>query len=163
MAQTLNSLFPFSTLAIKGAMVFPVALEFEAPLQAGKYVFSEATTPAQKFGKLTQNRAGVIAGVMISANCRPEDFAANAEKIELQILHEGNETPANMSPFPFSTFQDGDNFQEVLRLTTATTQNEQWFRLAVNGTVRQLPNMSENVLRLKIAFNYIRVPENFFA
>lgn len=163
MAQTLNSLFPFSTLAIKGATVYPITVEFEAPIIAGKYVFSEATTPAKKFDcKLMQDQAGVIAGVMISANCTPEDFAQNSETLKLQILHGGNNTPANMNPFPFSTFQDGENFQEIMRITSATKLNEEEFKLAVTGNVRQIANMFENVLRLKVSFNFIRVPEKFF-
>lgn len=163
MAQTLNSLFPFSTLAIKGATVFPTKVEFEAPLVAGKYVFDESTTPAQKFDcKLMQEQAGVIAGVRISANCTQEDFAANAENLTLQILHGGNETPVNMNAFPFSTFQDGDNFQEIFVPTGFNTLPEEEFKLAVNGSVRQISGMLENVLRLKISFNFIRVPKNFF-
>ena len=163
MAQTLNSLFPFSTLPQKGVTVYPVAVEFEAPIIGGKYVFSEATTPAVEFGKLMQKQAGIIAGVMISANCTPDDFAQNSETLKLQILHGGNNTPANMSPFPFSTFQDGENFQESFKITSATVLQEDSFKLAVTGSVRQIANMYENVLRLKIAFNYMRAPLSFFA
>jgi hypothetical protein len=77
-------------------------------------------------------------------------------------LHGGNNTPANMNPFPFSTFQDGENFQEIMRITSATTLNEEEFKLAVTGNVRQIANMYENILRLKVSFNFIRVPEKFF-
>lgn len=161
MANTLNSLFPFSTLPIKGATVYPVMVEFEAPIIAGKYVFSKQTTPAKDIEHLNQEQAGIIAGVMISANCTSEDFAANCETLRLQILHGGNETPVNMSAFPFSTFQDGQNFQENFSITGASTNNEDMIKLSVTGTVRQIANMQENVLRLKIAFNFIRAPKKF--
>jgi hypothetical protein len=49
-----------------------------------------------------------------------------------------------------------------MRITSATTLNEEEFKLAVTGNVRQIANMYENILRLKVSFNFIRVPEKFF-
>jgi len=159
MAQTLNSLFPFSLLSSEKVDICPSVVTFEAPIIAGEYVFSEATTPAQDFGELPQGQAGVIAGVMISANCTPEDFAANAGELSLQVLHGGNNTPINMDAFPFSTFQDGENFQASWKITAANNDAYDHFKIAVRGRVKQIANMTENVLRLKVAFNFLRMPE----
>lgn len=159
MAQTLNSLFPFSLLRSEKVDICPAVVVFEAPIIAGEYVFSEATTPAKPFGDLPQGQAGVIAGVMISANCTPEDFAAAAQNINLQVLHGGNNTPINMKAFPFSTFQDGENFQASWKITASNSDAYDTFKIAVRGKVSQIANMSENVLRLKVAFNFLRMPE----
>lgn len=161
MALTLNSLFPFSTLPKNGVTIHPTMVEFEAPIIAGKYVFSRSTTPPKSFGKLMQDQAGLIAGVMISANCTPADFAANCDKLEIRVLHGGNLTPVNMGAFPFSTFQDGDNFQVNFEITGGGTLPEEEIYIEISGTVNQIANMSENVLRLKIAFNYYRAPADF--
>lgn len=160
MANTLNSLFPFSTLNQKGVTVKPCAVIFEAPIINGYYVFDNVQTPAQEFDKVLQDQCGVIAGVMISANCMPDDFAQNVENfLQIQVLHGGNDTPVNVGKFPFATFQDGGNFQLISEITSATTNNEDIFKLSVSGRVAQINNMSENVLRLKIAFNFFRVPK----
>lgn len=161
MAATLNSLFPFSTLPQNGVTINPTMVEFEAPVIAGKYVFSSATTPPKSFGSLMKGQAGLIAGVMISANCTPADFAANCDKLEMRVLHGGNLTPVNMGAFPFSTFQAGDNFQVNFEITGGDKLPEEEIYIEIAGTVSQIANMNENVLRLKIAFNYYRAPAEF--
>lgn len=160
MSQTLNSLFPFSLLRSEKVDICPAVVVFEAPIVAGEYIFSEATTPAKVFGDLPQGQAGVIAGVMISANCTPEDFAAAAENINMRVLHGGNNTPINMGAFPFSTFQDGENFQAAWKITASNNNAADTFKISVRGRVNQIANMNENVLRLKVAFNFLRMPES---
>lgn len=160
MSQTLNSLFPFSLLRAEKVDICPAVVVFEAPIVAGEYIFSEATTPAKVFGDLPQGQAGVIAGVMISANCTPEDFAAAAENINMRVLHGGNNTPINMGAFPFSTFQDGENFQAAWKITASNNNAADTFKISVRGRVNQIANMSENILRLKVAFNFLRMPES---
>lgn len=157
MAATIQSLFPFTTNKSKDFTLEPIYTEFRAPLVAGKYVFSEATTPAKVFGKLLQSEVGIVAGVMISANCAPDDFAQAIDKpLELQIINGGNNSPVNYAPFPFTAFAHGDNFQAQWEITAATTDQEDSFKLSVTGEVDQLPGMSQNELVLRIAFNYIR-------
>lgn len=157
MAATLQSLFPFTTNKGKDFNVYPVYTKFSAPIINGKYVFSEATTPAQVFGKLLQGQFGVIAGVMISANCSADDFTANVnDALTLQIVHAGNNTPINMSAYPFSSFAHGDNYQAQWEITSATTQQEEDFKLSVSGEVDQIAGMLSNELELRIAFNFIR-------
>ena len=98
MANTLHSLFPYSRNRWSDFTVFPCYTEFSAPVVSGKYIFSEQTTPAVEFGKLLQGQTGIIAGVMISANCSGADFSAAVDKpLKLQILHGGNNTPINMA------------------------------------------------------------------
>ena len=157
MANTKYSLFPFSTIAKKDFTIYPVSIEFRAPLIAGKYVFSPATTPAKVFGELMQNECGIVAGVMLSANTTAENFAAGVDKpLELQILHGGNQSAINMTPFPFSTFAHGDNFIADWEITAANVSRKDDFLLQVTGEVNQLTGMTQNELILKIAFNYIR-------
>lgn len=157
MAATIQSLFPFTTNKYNDFAVYPCVTEFRAPIQAGQYVFNETTTPPKEFGKLLQSETGIIAGVMISANCAPDDFAqAVTSPLLLQIIHDGNKTPVNKSPFPFSAFAHGDNFQVQWEITAATIDQEDAFLLAVNGAVDQLPGMTQNELILRVAFNYIR-------
>ena len=157
MANTLHSLFPYSRNRWKDFTVFPCYTEFSAPVVLGKYIFSEKTTPAVEFGKLLQGQTGIIAGVMISANCSAADFSAAVDKpLELQILHGGNNTPINMAPFPFTEFSQGDNFTQPWEITGASTKQEEAFKLAITGELDQLQNMSINELVLKVAFNFIR-------
>lgn len=158
MAATLQSLFPQIKPDMEGFTVFPCYAEFSAPVIAGKYVFSELTTPSVDFGKLLQGQTGIIAGVMISANCTPANFAEGVDKpLKLQVLHGGNMTPVNMSPFPFTEFSQGDNFQLQWVITAATMKQEENFKLAVSGEVNQLSGMTNSELVLRVAFNFIRV------
>ena len=158
MANTLQNLFPFSTISPDRAQVYPVTVEFSAPIVAGEYVFNETLTPGQVFGRLSQNQTGVIAGVMIGANCTPEDFAQNVNGVlKLQVLNGANKTPVNLAPFPFSQFAHGDNYALWWNITGAAKQYEDEFILQVTGRVKQIANMTENELKIKISFNYWRV------
>lgn len=158
MANTLSSLFPHTCNNWKDFNIFPCYAEFSAPLIAGKYVFNERTTPPVEFEKLLQGQVGYIAGVMISANCTPDQFAAAVDKpLLLRVLHGGNNTPVNQNPFPFTEFSQGDNFTLPWEITAATVQQEEAFKLAVNGELDQLTGMTLNELVLKITFNFIRV------
>ena len=158
MANTLQNLFPFSTIQPNNATVYPVSVTFSAPIIAGQYVFNDTTTPPQVFGRLPQDQTGVIAGVMIGANCAPEDFAANVgEPLKLQILNGSNKTPVNMSPFPFTQFAHGDNYACWWNITGAAKAYEDNFLLQVSGAVKQIANMTDNELKLKISFNYWRI------
>lgn len=158
MAATIQSLFPLSKVDSKDFIVFPCFLEFSAPVIAGKYVFSESTTPAQKFGKLLQKQTGIIAGVMIAANCPELEFTSAMEKpLLLQIVHGGNKSPVNLSPFPFANFSQAENFQLEWESTGSSIKQEEDFYLAINGEVEQLPNMTNTDLSLKVIFNFIRV------
>lgn len=158
MAATLQSLFPFTHNKGEDFNVYPCYTEFSAPIVSGKYIFSEKTTPAVEFGKLLQGQTGIIAGVMISANCKPEQFtSAVDEPLKLQVLHGGNNTPINMSAFPFTEFSQGDNFSLQWKITGSTMKQEEDFKLAVTGELNQLTGMTLNELVLKITFNFIRV------
>lgn len=158
MANTLHSLFPYSRNRWNDFTVFPCYTEFSAPVVLGKYIFSEQTTPAVEFGKLLQGQTGIIAGVMISANCSDADFSAAVDKpLKLQILHGGNNTPINMAPFPFTEFSQGDNFTQSWEITGASMKQEESFKLDITGELDQLQNMTLNELVLKISFNFIRI------
>ena len=158
MANTIHSLFPYSRNRWNDFNVFPCYTEFSAPVVLGKYIFSEATTPAVEFGKLLQGQTGIIAGVIISANCSGADFSAAVDKpLKLQILHGGNNTPINMAPFPFTEFSQGDNFTLSWEITGASTKQEESFKLAIDGELDQLQNMTLNELVLKVSFNFIRI------
>ena len=86
MAATIQNLFPFTKNKYEDFTVYPCRLTFSAPIINGKYVFSESTTPAQEFGKLLQKQTGIIAGIMISANCNEQDFTtAVNDSLLLQI------------------------------------------------------------------------------
>lgn len=160
MAATIHSLFPQVMPDIEAFTVFPCYAEFSAPVVSGKYVFSEMTTPSVDFGKLLQGQIGVIAGVMISANCQPADFAQAVDKpLKLQVIHGGNLTPVNMAAFPFTEFSQGDNFQLMWKITGSTVQQEEAFKLSVTGEVDQLSNMTNSELKIKVTFNFIRVSE----
>lgn len=158
MANTINKLFPFSTIDPKKAQIYPCFVDFAAPIVGGKYVFSKTTTPPQNFGELPQGQTGIIAGVQISANCIEDDFAAGVEKpLMLQVLHGGNGTPINFKPFPFSQFSHGDNFQLQWQITAARPNQNDGYELAVEGEVNQIGNMTSNELILRVTFNFIRV------
>ena len=157
MANTLQNLFPFSTIRPAGALVYPCAVEFSAPIQAGFYVFDDTTTPPVKFGKLLQQQTGVIAGVMIGGNCTPADFAqAVQEPLKLQVYNGGNRTPVNLAPFPFSQFAHGDNYSLWFNITQAANYEDD-FLLGISGKVKQINNMTDNELKIKIAFNFWRI------
>ena len=95
---------------------------------------------------------------MISANTTEQNFtSAVNDCLNLQILHDGNKTPVNMAPFPFSNFSQSENFQLQWEATGATVRQEESFSLEVSGYVDQLTGMTLNELELKIVFNYIRV------
>ena len=158
MAQTLQSLFPYTNNRAEYFNIYPVYLKFSAPIVAGQYVFNETLTPSKVFGKLLQPQKGIIAGVMISANCTESQFtSAIDDPLYLQILHGGNKTPVNMSAFPFGNFAQGDNFQLQWKCSGGSTSQEEEFLLQVSGKVNQLTGMNSNELDLKIAFNFIRV------
>ena len=158
MAATIQSLFPFTKIRANDFTVYPVYCKFSAPIIGGKYIFSEKTTPPQEFGELLQPQTGIIAGVMISANCSSDEFtSALDEQLFLQILHGGNGTPVNMAPFPFSSFAHGDNFQLQWEPSGTTPTQEEKFYLQIQGEVNQLTGMTQNELVLKVAFNYYRV------
>lgn len=158
MAATIQNLFPMTENRAKDFTVYPCYLKFSAPIQAGKYVFSRTTTPPQVFGKLLQKQIGVIAGIMISANTTEQDFtSAVNDCLKLQILHDGNKTPVNMAPFPFSNFSQAENFELQWEATGATVRQEENFSLEVSGEVDQLTGMTLNELELKVIFNFIRV------
>ena len=161
MADTIQKLFPFSTLPPGAVTIYPVYKEFSAPVVAGQYVFSEATTPAVEISTLAQGQRGVIAGIQISANCSPDDFAEAVESpLLLQVLHGGSRTPINYSPFPFAQFSHGDLFTLNWEITAADMKQEDKFLLAVNGKVNQIGNMSSNELVLKVLFNFYKIDAN---
>lgn len=155
---TIQNLFPLTKNRAEDFTVYPCYLKFSAPVVNGKYVFSETTTPAKKFGKLLQKQTGIIAGIMLSANCSEQDFTASLDNpLMLQILHDGNKTPVNLAPFPFANFSQTENFQLQWIASGASIKQEEFFRLAISGEVDQLPNMTSNELELKVIFNFIRV------
>lgn len=160
MAATIHSLFPQVMPDIEAFTVYPCYAEFDAPLIAGKYIFSKQTTPPVDFGKLLQGQVGIIAGMMISANCAPADFTQAVDRpLKLRVIHGANKTIVNQAPFPFTEFSQGDNFQLIWKITGATVQQEENFMLEVVGEVDQLSNMTNNELKLKVTFNFFRVSE----
>lgn len=158
MANTLQSLFPFSTISQKNVQVYPCTVEFSAPLVAGHYVFDDVNTPPQVFSDLSQEQTGVIAGVMISANCSAEKFAAAVdEPLLLQVLNGSNNTPVNLKPFPFSQFSQGENYTLWFNITGSQTLYIDEFYLQLTGKIRQISGMTSNELKIKISFNFWRV------
>lgn len=158
MANTIQSLFPMTPNVAEDFTIYPCSVTFDAPIIAGKYVFSESTTPSKVFGKLLQKQKGVIAGISVSANCTEEQFTRAIDKpLELQIIHSGNGSPVNLSPFPFANFSQSENFQLQWKASGTTTQQEEEFIITVNGEVNQLTDMLSNTLKLTIVFNFIRV------
>lgn len=164
MANTLQSLFPFSTIPHDTTDIEPCAVEFSAPIVAGHYEFNETTTPSKRFGDLIQGKTGIIAGIMIGANCSPDDFAQNVEEpLQLQVIRATNRTTVSLSPFKFSQFAHGDNYSAWWKITGSTSRRYgEDFLLSVVGRVKQIPGMTDNELKLKICFNYLRVENKYF-
>ena len=164
MANTVQSLFPFSTIPLESTQVTPCTVEFYAPIIAGHFEFNNDTTPPQWFESLQQGKIGVIAGVMIGANCLPDDFAMNVEKpLELQVLNGTNRTPVSLSPFMFSQFAHGDNYCTWWKITGSDgARYDGDCFLSVNGRVKQIPGMTDSELKLKISFNFWRVDKDYF-
>lgn len=158
MANTLQNLFPLSSVCPARALVYPCAVEFSAPITAGHYVFNDDTR--KSFGsKLLEKQTGVIAGVMISGNCSAEDFSAAVdEPLKIQIYQGGNDTPVNLAPFPFSQFAHGDNYSLWFNITQAANYQNEFF-VGLSGKVRQIANMTSNELKIKLAFNFWRIDE----
>lgn len=164
MANTLQSLFPFSTVPPDTTQVTPCSVEFSAPIIAGHYEFNDQKTPPQRFETLMQGKIGVIAGVMIGANCSPDDFAQNVEApLKLQVFNGTNKTPVSLSPFMFSQFAHGDNYCTWWKITGSSgARYDGDCFLSVSGRVKQIPGMTSNELVLKISFNFWRVDKDFF-
>lgn len=163
MANTLQSLFPLTNNRGEDFTVIPCYTEFSAPVRGGKYIFNKLTTPPVEFGKLLQGQKGVIAGVMISANCTDAQFTSAleaGEPLKLQVLHGSNKTPINMGPFPFTAFAHGDNFSAQWEIVGANMQQEETFELAITGEVNQLTGMTANELLIRVSFNFYRVGVN---
>lgn len=160
MAATIQSLFPYTQINPDLVNVYPCLASFEAPVIAGEFVFNETTTPPVNFGKLLQGQKGVIAGLMLSANCSDSEFTKNVlEPLKLQVIHGGNLTPVNMAGFPFSNFSQAENFELQWISTGVTIDQEENFLLSVNGKVNQIPGIASNKLKLDVVFNFIRIAE----
>lgn len=163
MANTIQSLFPFTENRAKNFEVTPCYVQFAAPIVAGKYVFNTQLTPPVVFGQLPQTQVGVIAGIMISANCTPAAFAAAVDSpLLLQVIHGGNRTPVNLKPFAFSDFAQGDNYQDQFECSTTSINKEEKFLLGITGEVNQLTGMTNNELILNVCFNFIRADKKQF-
>lgn len=159
-SATIQSLFPYTQNRAEDFTIVPCYCEFRAPVQAGKYVFSHELTPPVEFEKLLQGQKGIIAGVMISANCTDAEFAAAVDSpLLLQVYHGENETPISLKPFPFTQFSHGGEFQLQWKITAATMLQEEAVKLGIEGTVNQIGGLLSNELILKIGFNYFRVGE----
>lgn len=157
MAATIQSLFPKTDYTGTKFTVYPCNVEFSAAIVAGRYVFSQKTTPPVRFGELLQGQTGVIAGVFISANCSDADFTKSLKNpLALQVINGGNRTPINMAPFYFTSFANGSNFGLQWTITAANTKQSDGMLLGVVGEVDQIDNMTDDNLILKIAFNFIR-------
>lgn len=160
MAATIQSLFPFTKINPDFVNVYPCLVSFEAPVIAGEFVFNETTTPPVNFGKILQGQKGVIAGLMLSANCSESEFTSNVvEPLKLQVIHGGNLTPVNMAGFPFSNFSQAENFELQWVSTGVTIDQEEDFLLSVNGKVNQIPGITSNKLKLDVVFNFIRIAD----
>ena len=160
MAATLQSLFPLTANKGEDFYIVPCYTEFHAPVIGGKYIFNEFTTPAVEFGELLQEQTGIIAGIMLSANCTDEQFTSALEEnspLMLQVLHGENNTPVNTKPFPFTSFAHGDNFSVQWEVSGVTMNQVEGAKLAITGEVNQLTGMTSNELIIRVAFNYIRV------
>lgn len=156
MANTLQNLFPFSTISPARALVYPCHIEFSAPITAGHYVFKDENRVSLGT-KLLEKQTGVIAGIMISGNCNSDDFAAAVdEPLKIQVYQGGNDTPVNLAPFPFSQFAHGDNYSLWFNITQAANYENEFF-VGLSGKVRQIANMTSNELKIKIAFNFWRI------
>ena len=160
MASTLQSLFPYTENKGNDFTVKPCYTEFSAPVVGGKYIFSQRTTPPVEFEKLLQGQKGIIAGVMITANCTDDQFTSAIEPgkpLKLQILHGSNNSPISMAPFPFTSFAHGDNFCAQWEIVGASVKQEDPCLLSVVGEVNQITGMTANELLLRISFNFFRV------
>ena len=159
MANTIFSLFPLSKIKSEQVTIYPCFVEFKAAIQNGQYVFENN---AAKFGKLLQGQTGVIAGVSISANCTAAEFTTAIDTpLMLRVIHGENRTTVNASPFPFTSFEQVENFQLDWVITGATMKQEESFLLNVTGVVNQIPGMNNNELILRVSFNYMRVSDKF--
>lgn len=157
-SATIQSLFPYTQNRAEDFTVVPCYCEFSAPVVAGKYVFDYTLTPPVEFEKLLQGQKGIIAGVMISANCTDAEFSAAVDSpLLLQVLHGENNTPVNLKPFPFTQFSQGGQFQLQWEITAASMLQEEFSKLAITGHVNQIPGMGLNELVIRIGFNYYRV------
>ena len=157
-SATIQSLFPYTQNRAEDFTVVPCFCEFSAPLVGGKYVFDYVLTPPVEFEKLLQGQKGIIAGVMISANCSDAEFTAAVDSpLLIQVLHGENNTPVNLKPFPFTQFSQGAEFQLQWEITAATMLQEEAARLAITGQVDQIPGLGVNELVIRIGFNYYRV------
>lgn len=160
MATTIQNLFPFTLNRGDEFTVIPCYAEFDAPIYGGKYIFNQTTTPPVQFEKLLQGQTGIIAGVMISANCPDEKFTSGIEKgkpLKIQVLHGSNNTPINMAPFPFTSFNHGENFTCQWSIVGSSVNQEEYFKISVSGEVNQLSGMTNNSLLLRVSFNFYRV------
>lgn len=158
MAATIQSLFPFTQINPDQVNIYPCLATFEAPVIAGEFVFNDTVTPPVNFGKLLQGQKGVIAGLMLSANCSDSEFTSNVvEPLKLQVIHGGNGTPVNMAGFPFSNFSQAENFELQWVATGVDVAQEENFFLSVNGKLNQIPGIASNVLKLDVVFNFIRI------
>ena len=98
----------------------------------------------------------------ISANCTAAEFTTAIEKpLMLRVVHGENRTTVNASPFPFTSFEQVENFQLDWVITGATMKQEESFLLNVTGVVNQIPGMNNNELILRVSFNYMRVSDKF--
>lgn len=160
MAATIQSLFPYSLIDPHKVTIYPRLASFEAPVIGGEFVFNETTTPPVNFGKVLQGEKGVIAGLMLSANCSEAEFTTNViEPLKLQVIHGGNLTPVNLAAFPFANFSQAENFELEWKDTGVTTDQEEDYFLSVNGKLNQIPGIDSNKLKLDIVFNFIRIYE----
>lgn len=160
MASTIYSLFPLSQIKSEHVTIYPCYVEFRAPIVNGQYVFENM---AAQFGKLLQGQTGIIAGVSISANCTDAEFTtAMEEPLMLRVVHGENKTTVNAAPFPFTAFEQVENFVLDWVITGSTMKQEEPFLLDVTGVVNQIPGMSQNELVLRVSFNFMRVASKYF-
>lgn len=165
MANTIQSLFPIHrkyTYAGRSFQVYPCAVEFSAPLYDGKYRFDGQTegNKAKSFGQLLQAQTGVIAGIFLSSNSSSAEFTNALDKpLELQILHGGNKTPVNESPFVFSDFAQGSNFSLQWETSGTTTNQQENFLLQIRGSVNQIFSLTDDELKISVVFNFLRTQE----
>lgn len=157
-SATIQSLFPYTQNRAEDFTVVPCYCEFSAPIVGGKYVFDFINTPPVEFEKLLQGQKGIIAGVMISANCSDAEFTAAVKTpLMLQVLHGENNTPINIAAFPITQFAWGGQFQLQWEITGSTMLQEEPVKLAITGEVEQIPGMLSNELTIRVGFNYYRV------
>lgn len=157
-SSTIQSLFPYKGIRGDDFTITPCYCEFSAPVVGGKYVFNHDLTPPVEFSKLLQGQKGIIAGVMISANCTDAEFAAAVDSpLLLQVLHGENNTPITMGPYPFTQFSQGGEYQAQWQITAASMLQEENVKLSLTGAVNQIGGLGLNELVIRISFNYYRV------